>query len=604
MKLKRVISILVAVMMLAAAVFVMPGCSTTNNEENNEGTKEIVVLNMYIITDGETKEQEALKVQQKINQELLPVEKTILNINYLTADEYWEKVETALEETEDMEESVKIKGTENYSFNDMIELIYSEEVKAYELTGPQIDIFVVDDYDKYVELVDDGKVAELTLDTLETFIYPSFLEVATVNAGVYGVPSNALIEEGEFTYLIINKTLLDKHGKKLEDLNIEDLSGKFVRDYLTLINNSERANGVCPMSGPCEMSGIDVYDNAFASKGTFEKSGVYDECFVLSNYAAYTGWISAMRDYEALGFFNNAGCTKYAIEIETSKTLNMEKEWVGEDGDTYIRYLYDVPRADENTAFTSVMCVSATSPNKERALEVIRLFNTDSELANLLQYGIESDNYVYEPGEGFKEVGTGYVMDNKHTGNTYIKLNHDQTYVKNCIDNNLNTTVAPFIGFDASFDSAVTEAEYNCIRNVVEAGMEKAMNTTTTEEFENEIKKLNEELVFLGFAVESGSYLGVFGNVVNQYKQKVQPFMETYRMSDAVLNYNNYFFEEPVVEEPVTEEVAEEVTEEVTEEVAEEVTEEVTEEVAEEVAEEVTEEVAEEVAEETAEQAE
>ena len=96
-------------------------------------TRKITALNMYIITEDTTTKEAANKVQMEINRILLPEYKTMLKINYITQDEYWDTVEEMLEKT-DPENFVDAKGkyvgdlsnaevvgTQNLSFNNLID---------------------------------------------------------------------------------------------------------------------------------------------------------------------------------------------------------------------------------------------------------------------------------------------------------------------------------------------------------------------------------------------------------------------------------------------------------------------------------------------------
>ena len=99
MKAKKLLAALLALIMTATA-FMTTGCSGGNSEEdaaNTTSTRKIVTLNMFIMTEEETDPEVAKKVQMEINRILLPEYKTMLKINYITEDEYWDVLESTKE---------------------------------------------------------------------------------------------------------------------------------------------------------------------------------------------------------------------------------------------------------------------------------------------------------------------------------------------------------------------------------------------------------------------------------------------------------------------------------------------------------------------------
>ena len=93
MKSKRVLSFLLAAVMVFTA-FAAGGCAKKNNNDENE-TSGIVALNMFIMTEDETSPSAAREVQMAINEITVPKYKMLIKINYLKPDEYWAAVDAA-----------------------------------------------------------------------------------------------------------------------------------------------------------------------------------------------------------------------------------------------------------------------------------------------------------------------------------------------------------------------------------------------------------------------------------------------------------------------------------------------------------------------------
>ena len=114
MKVKRLFAGLLAAVITASAVL-MSGCSGGNSEENSANTtstRKIVTLNMYVITDEKTDLDNAREVQMDINHILLPQYKTMLKINYLTEDEYWDTLESVQKSVEHYREYGEVLSEE------------------------------------------------------------------------------------------------------------------------------------------------------------------------------------------------------------------------------------------------------------------------------------------------------------------------------------------------------------------------------------------------------------------------------------------------------------------------------------------------------------
>lgn len=571
MKKTRILSLILSVLMIASAV-VLAGCSEDEDEKKsaNTSTREIVALNMYILTEDTTTQDAATKVQMAINEILLPNYKTMVKINYLTEDKYWDTVNAMLEETDpensEFEESAFVKGTEKLDFAEMIEFLFKPETTDIELSQPQIDIFVVNDYEKYTELVNDEKLKALNsyLDydskILKTSVHPTFLSAAQVGTSVYGVPTNIGVDAGEYTYLVFNEDLLKKYNYSIKDLTI--YSGTHFSNYLATIKANEP--GVWPVSGPLGLAGQEFYDDAFVviPVGLQYIANDCKPTFMLNLYNANQ---VAIENYKKLGYYPayDAGAgAKYAIKIETSDkllTADEDKRWTAADGTTYVRYLYDIPRVSVDEAFSSVMCVSATSPEPDRAMEIITLFQTNSELANLLQYGIEGVNYQIDGRDGsLVPMDDTYSMDNYVTGNTFIKYppENNKEYLADCIDSNLGTAPSALLGFNLDL-KGVEKSQYETVKNILVAGKKAVENGTPYDEVR---KVVNRELNLLGYEyVNTSDLAGIYGRVQLAQRQLVAPIGANFRLSDEIMTYNAHVglaLEEPVVEE-TTEETAE-----------------------------------------------
>ncbi len=562
---KKILALVFAVVMMLTAVM-STGCAKGDNSDQNE-LSGIVTLNMFVITEEETSQTAAKEVQMAINEITVPQYKMLVKMNYLTADEYWDAVDSTEAETVKYTEEKRAasvaagsaiakneqpseeaeageeapKSIDKMSFNEAIDYVF--DIDDVELQNPQIDVLVVDDYDKFLELVEDERISEIDIKydrkVVTKYIHPTILSTTNVNKKTYGIPTNFAIN-GEYEFLVYNKNLLDKYGYAVHDLrNIEDMG-----EYLALIKNNEP--GVYPISAIPELSGAEIYDNILFSRSALDTVSGSSHPVYVSN-VAYMNYLNAVSEYRKNGYvaeYNGVSGAAYAIEYVTSTEL-IDREWT-ENGITYQAYLYDIPRVTAKDAFKSAMCVSAYSLNKAKAAELIELFTIDAELANLLQYGIEGKHYRQEDGVVTyieTEAEETYRMDNLLTGNVYIKYAtaDDADYIEKAKTSNLGTAPSTFFGYVPSFSDVASQSIFECVGAFSKTALEKMESgeMTVDEVFNIAGKQLNA----LGCVWnESGSaLLGVFGKISNEQAATAAQHVNSFIISDEVSTYNDVY---------------------------------------------------------------
>ena len=567
MKAKRFLALaLVAIMVFSSIV--MTGCTKSSNNEEREKSG-IVTLNMFVITEEETSSDAARQVQMAINEITVPQHKMLVKINYVTADKYWETVDAAEEEVVEYlsgkankkptavttetgaeEETTKAKPIGEMHFNEAIDYVF--DLNDIELENPQIDVIIADSYDKFLELVENNRVSEIDIKydrkVLTKYIHPTILASTYINKKTYGIPTNFAME-GEYEFLVYNKNLLDKYGYIVDDVEkIEDMG-----EYLSIIKRNEP--GFYPISDIPELSGAEIYDGTLFTKSSLEKVNNASTPLFFSN-AVYMLYLKAVQEYRQNGYVasyagvNNA---KYAIEYVVTNEL-LDREWTDETGTTYQALLYDIPRITGEKAFKSAMCVSAYSLNKSKAAELIELFNTDSKLANLLQYGIEGKNYRQEDGivtfiDTLPEAT--YKMDNFLTGNVYVKYatQEDADYIENAKQSNLSIAPSSFFGYVPQFNDVGSKSTYECVKSFSESALNMLKNGEIS--IDDAFNIAGKQLAALGCTMdERGNVQGMFGKIANEQKSATAQTANSFILSDEAGEYNDvYMSAEEIAEE-------------------------------------------------------
>ena len=608
MKSKRFLAMLLAAVMVMTAIF-STGCSKKENNEQSEKSG-IVTLNMFIITDEATSEQSKLEVQWEINKITVPQHKTLVKLNYITGEEYWDIVDAAEAETVDYieskgtgsgetaklkklyleskvaeeaegEEAEKVIKFDNeatdlakLNFVDAVDYVMNgfrteDELNALSesekknlmnlapkditLLNPQIDIFLVDTYDKFTELAKDERLAEIDIKydrkVVTQYIHPTILSTTQVKGKTYGIPANFAMP-GKYEFLVFNKALLDKYGFSVGEL--DEIESERMAEYLGLIKANEP--GVYPISELPEFAGAEIYDDILFARSQLDTiSGTSFPIYI--NNGAYIEYLKAADTYNKSGYvaaFDGVENAKYAVELVKSSTL-IEDEWVGEDGVTYQAYLYDIPRVTAAEAFSSALCVSAQSMNKAKAAELIELLTIDSELANLLQYGIAEKHYTVKDGP-FRYLDVpeeeAYVMDNRYTGNAYIKYEEEEGAIQFAMDSNLSTAPSAFFGFTPDFkDDAADEATYNFVKIFSAKALEMVANgeISVDDAFNIAARQLN--AIGCKWNDSGSALLGLFGEIGMAQSEQAKKSTSNFVLAEEAEVFNDVYLTAEELEE-------------------------------------------------------
>ncbi|MBQ9150623.1 MAG: hypothetical protein IJX72_00100, partial [Clostridia bacterium] len=190
---------------------------------------------------------------------------------------------------------------------------------------------------------------------------------------------------------------------------------------------------------------------------------------------------ATLKDYEYQEYYGEVkeGQTAAVSFMKGDARIKLEYEekgvYVGEDGKEYYVVIAEYPEATEAELYGNMYAVYANSKYLSRAMEVITYLNTNKELRDLFQYGIEGQHYerVDALDENGKKVGETvrllsneqygiYRMDLEKTGNCFIATPPESmgadawTYAK--VQNN-DSLINPLLGFD--FNLMTADSDYS-----------------------------------------------------------------------------------------------------------------------------------------------
>ena len=358
---------------------------------------------------------------------------------------------------------------------------------------------------------------------IKEFVSPTLLSAVQEKGATYAIPNNNPI--GEYTYMCLNKEFMDKYLLQghLTRGSIKSFANEYVYQLIDQIGRYE-SNTVLPIDATYEQclaqlayywnvdpDTYEISNDAFSIFGTplfdyqpsrgqnitgvqslFENEEFVEHYLAINEYRLEDAYrfvklldengnpildadgkeTYAEDKSEKITFFRdqtNADKTykKYGIKFVkgTLETLNAKGNYEDESGEYYVVPVA-YPTATAEDIYGNMFAVAKTTLSVERSMQIITYLNTNAEIRNLLQYGIEGQHYVVqqvnnENGETVKSIkrqpdkqGNEYVMDIYATGNVFLAhiLDRDKdtnfAIWANGKKQNRDSLIEPMLGFD------------------------------------------------------------------------------------------------------------------------------------------------------------
>lgn len=471
-------------------------------------------LSLLGITEASTKPEDVKRVEDAINKITKARYETAIDLTLVTLDEYEELINAKVKEAEyytNVDKAIKNYNSyvKNQAENSAASLQSSNNSKkkwvksiqtvaaatiatrslytaeqttvyedgtietVYPDAASPIDIVMITGRDMYDRFDENGVLISLdnyvatTYKKLRQYIYPSFFdELKNITGDIKAIPNNNLL--ANYKYLVVNKELADKYEFNIDLVkDYNDLS-----DFLAAVKAGE--SGIVPFSEKPDALGIFyAFSEDIAIGSYFDPLLGYDveagTSFTTSNLfdiPQYRTYLSTMESFENNGYFGNGTEENWAVKVIVGDA-SVEATFGLDEGDYYTKVIQN-PFIEEDILFRGMMGVSNYSSNPDRAMEIILMINTDSDVKNLLQYGIEGINYSVNNDGTIVRLNHDYMMDNNMTGNVYMGYPEEGVsadawkYVK---ATNLDSSPSPFLIYDitdskidALLDTIITRA--------------------------------------------------------------------------------------------------------------------------------------------------
>ena len=446
----------------------------------------------------------------------------------------------------------------------------TDEIKYPEVSEDQVDILFIGSYEQYMDYIDRAWLTKLdtllnsnVAKKLSSYVYPAFMAAAKTEKGYFAVPNNTLV--GEYTVLLINKEMCDKYSDINQLTSLSDALPlvKDVAKYETDIDPvwcDSYLGYTNTHFWSMNYQKIDYVDDAGVAKSTYE----YE---IDSSAFSVLGSVYS-KDYEALtadksyfAFNSLLNDTNFRNQMVALKTIELEG-YVGAEGSTndfavgvfkgsgrdleafeedYYIVTLENPVATEEDLFGSMFALSTftSSDNRNAAMEIVTLINTDEDFRNLLQYGIKGTNYeVNDDGCAERLPENLYMMDVYKTGNMFVAYpdadrGMDQKTWDYAKSQDLDVKSNPTLSFTVTWEDSPSR---DCIDMVNKASAEfaaAAAECKTVEEYEALITRFVSR-------IEAGDYRDIKQTAMNAFLDTQDsnfPIATLYRLWSIQMGY-------------------------------------------------------------------
>ncbi|MCD7783516.1 MAG: ABC transporter substrate-binding protein [Firmicutes bacterium] len=525
MKKKLLCMILCIVMVLT---FVLSSCTTesdTTDEVDDDTTttstsdRDPVTLTLWLPCEEGTTDEAVQAVEDAINSILKSSYTTAIELKVYTEEAYAEAVEERLttietKAAEDAAAAEALRKLQQEQRKAGITTTTSEETTAEETEAEtivndygiselkypevdeyQFDIFLITSYDDYLDLIERDALSELDSSLsndskiLKSYIYPTFLTAAKNNGTTYCIPNNHGL--GEYKFLLVNKELAEKYNYDYTTLTTIGQCEDFIYDVNTYEDSSEVAAllswvDAAGMTYWSEDGDWSVLASLVSNSATFNTKSSIGSIFDISAYKT---------QFKLMKAFEEAGCIAEdpdSVETFAVGVISGDYSDIAQYEDDYYVSIYEYPRATQEDVFAAAFAVSSYTADLDRAMEVIVEINTNSEIRNLLQYGIEGTNYELDDEGKVVRLNNEYMMNILYTGNTYVAYPEEGMDINQWEydkQKNTDSILSPFL-YVYGLKNSSNESYYEAIETLSAEIYEQLMSISL-DEVDDKFKEFN-----------------------------------------------------------------------------------------------------------------
>lgn len=479
-------------LLLMTIVLVVSACSGNNAKNNAEPAKENAATNKPAASEDAAAS------------DLKPYKISLVYPGTPQTDE--KKVEDALNKllTEKINATIDLMPIDWGAWDDKINLMIASR--------EEVDIIFTAQWNGHAKNVGKGAFIELgeLIDKygqgIKESLDPAFLDGAKINGKNYGVPTNKeLAAAGGIVY---RKDIAEELGIDMSNVKTpQDLDAV----YAIVKEKKPEMTPLYTTAGTFNSHFFANYD--FLGDSTIPGAILKDQdattVTAIEQMDRYKEYLNLTRDFFKKGYINADAATTQVSSGDAWKAgtvfSTIEPMKPGKDAEIasaagLTGKLAQIIMTEKTVATSetagSMLGISSTSQDPDRAMMLINLLHTDKEINNLLNFGIEGDHYTRN---GEIMTATGNTA-NYNPGSAWMFGSQFLNYVWDTEDPdkwakfkefNQNAKVSPALGF--VFDSEPVKAEVGAIANVIKQ-YQRALETGSVDvdkvlpEYEEKLK--------------------------------------------------------------------------------------------------------------------
>ena len=351
-----------------------------------------------------------------------------------------------------------------------------------------------------------GAYYEITEEDLNTYA-PGLLELipadywdaVRVNGKIYAVPSYK--DSSMTNYCVWDKDLLDANSidtTEMHDLAAVEETLYALKDLVNIAPFTTNGNGngfilanYDSLSSGLPALGVRVDDESRQVVAVFEQEDI------METITMFHKWFNdGIINADAATLAENP---KYrACYVAQGWSLAADTTWGPGMGVDAVAVQWGPTVMGSDTIQGSMNCISASSKNPEKALQLLELVNTDSYVRDSLQYGLEGEDWEYTTDGKLHRIKTDWPMAGYTQGNYFIRTQLDTEVESQDAEIkalNEGATMSPVLGF--AFDTSnVADQLTACIEIY---NRYKAELLTGTLDPEEQVAAMMEEMRSNGF---------------------------------------------------------------------------------------------------------
>ncbi len=424
---KKLLCLLLCLATIFAACM-LGGCSEeeeidTNNNSNT--SRNAVTINMWIISENKVSAETEAAVEAAFNEVSKSKYTTNVDLIFCTEEEYKAKVDAQLDKSANRPTGTPIKpatkGDEYERDEDMMWVLKYPETTEY-----QMDIVLITSENMLREYVGKGYLKSLnnslttTYKIINRYIYNDIIDNAKIDGEWFAVPNNQII--GEYTFMMVNRAAAEAYGFKESDFTSfgAGTPAAALIDQIAANNAAGAEKQIAPMYGMAEYPLVKYWNKNGDAKSILSTMylSANVECgklaptvsnlFADANYKSFmqqmmyckeNGYFRTTEDEFGVGIFTG----DYSLAADYSE-------------DYYVIPLF-YPRLEDTDVFSSMFAITNYTVDEQRSMEIIKDLTCDSELRNILQYGVLDQHYTLDEEGALKRLNHDYMMNIAYTGN-------------------------------------------------------------------------------------------------------------------------------------------------------------------------------------------